>query len=72
MRCMAGKEGRCKTAVVTVAVATPAAAEGALVPAVALEAVATEGPTFEERVAWLTERGLLSPSKGLSKEQVVR
>ena len=27
---------------------------------------------FEERVAWLTERGLLSPSEGLSKDQVVR
>ena len=63
---------RCRTAAVAVAVATPAAAaEGALAPAVAIEAAATEGPTFDERVAWLTERGLLSPSKGLSEEQVV-
>ena len=52
--------------------ATPAAAEGALVPAGALEAAAVDGPTFDERVAWLTERGLLSPIEGLSEEQVVR
>ena len=57
---------------VTGAVATPAATEGASVSAVALEAAATEGPMFDERVAWLTKRGLLSPSKGLSEEQVVR
>ena len=57
---------------VTVAEATPATTEGALAPAAALEATAAYGPTFDERVAWLTERGLLSPSEGLSKEQVVR
>ena len=52
--------------------ATPAATEGALAPAAALEATAADGPTFDERVTWLTERGLLSPSEGLSEEQVVR
>ena len=41
-------------------------------PAAAFEATATDGPTFDERVAWLTERGLLSPTKGLSEEQVAR
>ena len=42
-----------------------------MAPAVALEATAADGPTFDEQVAWLTERGLLSPSEGLSEEQVV-
>ena len=70
--CTAGKGGRCGIAVVTGAVATPAANEGASAPAVAFEAATTEGPTFDKRVAWLTERGLLSPSEGLSEEQVVR
>ena len=31
-----------------------------------------EEPTFDEIAAWLTERGLLGPEKGLSEEQVVR
>ena len=57
---------------VTVAMDTPAAAEGALAPAATLEAAAADELTFDDRVAWLTERGLLSPTKGLSKEQVVR
>ena len=52
--------------------ATPAAAEGALAPAAVMEATAADGLTLDERVAWLTERGLLSPSEGLSKEQVER
>ena len=54
------------------AVATVAAAEGAAAPAAAMEASAADGPTLEDRVAWLTERGLLSPSEGLSVDQVVR
>ena len=63
---------RCRMAAVAVAVATPAAAaEGTLAPAAALETTAVDGPMFDERVAWLTERGLLSPSEGLSEEQVV-
>ena len=37
-----------------------------------VKATAADGPTLDERVAWLTEPGLLSPSKGLSEEQVVR
>ena len=41
-------------------------------PVATVEATAADGPTLNERVAWLTERGLLSPSKGLSEEQVVR
>ena len=57
---------------VTVAVATPAAAEGVVVPAAAIEATAADSLTLDDRVAWLTERGLLSPSEGLGKEQVVR
>ena len=52
--------------------ATPATAEGALVPAAAMEAMAADGPTLCKRVTWLTKRGLLSPSKGLSEEQVVQ
>ena len=52
--------------------ATPAAAEGALAPAAALKATVADGPTLNDRISWLTERGLLSPSKGLSEEQVVR
>ena len=63
---------RCKAPAVTVAVATLAAAESTLAPAAVLEATAKDGPTLNERIAWLTERGLLSPSKGLSEEQVVQ
>ena len=62
----------CKAPTVTVAVATLAAAEGTLAPVAALEAMAADGPTLDERIAWLTERGLLSPSEGLSEEQVVQ
>ena len=57
---------------VTVAVATPASTEGAVAPVAVVKATAADGPTLDERVAWLTEQGLLSPSKGLSEEQVVR
>ena len=52
--------------------ATLAAAEGAVPPAAAVKATAADGPTLDERIAWLTERGPLSPSEGLSEEQVVR
>ena len=38
----------------------------------AVDVKATEEPTFDEMKAWLTERGLLDPSEGLSEEQVVR
>ena len=57
---------------VTVAVAAPATAEGASAPAAPVNVKTTEEPTFNERVAWLTKRGLLGPSEGLSKEQVVQ
>ena len=50
----------------------PTAAEGALAPAAAADVKAVEEPTFNEMAAWLTKRGLLGSSKGLSKEQVVR
>ena len=56
---------------VTVAVATPAAAEDAVAPAAAIKAMAADGSTLDERIVWLTERRLLSPSEGLSEEQVV-
>ena len=57
---------------VAVAVATSTTAEGAVVPVAAMEASAADGPTLEDRVAWLTEQGLLRLSEGSSKEQVVR
>ena len=57
---------------VAVAVATSTTAEGAVVPVAAMEASAADGPTLEDRVAWLTERGLLSLSEGLSEDQVLR
>ena len=57
---------------VAMAVATAAAAEGAVATAAAMEASAADGPTLKDRIAWLTERGLLSPSEGLSEDQVVR
>ena len=57
---------------VAVAEATAAAAEGALEPAAAIEVTAADGPTLDDKIAWLTDWGLLSPSEGLSEDQVVR
>ena len=54
-----------------VAVAAPAAAEGASAPAAAADVKAAEEPTFDEIEVWLTEQGLLDPIEGLSEEQVV-
>ena len=62
----------CSVCTATIAVNAPAAAEGVSVPAAALDVKAAQEPTFDERAAWLTKRGLLNPSEGLSEEQVVR
>ena len=52
--------------------ATATTAEGALESAAATEVSAADGPTLNDKIAWLTDRGLLSPSEGLSEDQVVR
>ena len=72
MCCRQSDGCRCISPVVAVAEATAAAAEGALEPAAAIEVTAADGPTLDDKIAWLMDRGLLSPSEGLSEGQVVR
>ena len=55
----------------TVAVAAPAAAEGAPAPAAAADIKGAEEPAFNKMATWLMERRVLSPEEGLSEEQVV-
>ena len=69
--CSHGRKCRCSARGATVAVAAPAAAEGAPAPAATADIKGVEEPTFDKMAAWLTEHGLLSPEESLSKEQVV-